>query len=51
MIELELRNVDCGGRKTGGEPGEKPIFVARERTNKQLNSHEVQIVNCEIGNW
>jgi hypothetical protein len=29
----------CGGRKAG-EPGEKPL-VARERTNKQLNAHEV----------
>jgi hypothetical protein len=42
MIELEFRNIDfCrGGRKTG-EPGEKPSWQLRERTNKQLNSHVV----------
>jgi hypothetical protein len=37
MIELEFREVAfCGGRKTR-EP--RKTLEARERTNKQLNSH------------
>jgi hypothetical protein len=41
MIELEFRNVDfCAWREENRRTRRKTL-VARERTNKQLNSHEV----------
>jgi hypothetical protein len=37
MIELEFRNVDFGGGRKTGEPGEKPSWQGREPTNNSTH--------------